>query len=178
MTLSQVVDPNKWGEGWRWVIGGILFAAVTVGGMAITTSFTIGSYANEFIQLHQGQIDTKKALTDLGADQKNLHEALHTEHDDATKAATAAAEAATAAASLVTSTQRDLDESKKMNLPRIDRLEKTVYEQLLPALSRIEAGVDATRDITKGHDELLKQTHEDAAVVRQNIAPKTPHRGE
>lgn len=157
MTLRDVADPSKWSEGWRWLVGGLVFAVLSVIGTAGTTGILVGSYREQFTQFGN-------KLNQVIAEQRSVKDALSKEHDDATAAARAATDVA-----------KDLAEGRARTLPRIDKLEEAV-SQIQPDLSAIKEHVRNTDITTARHDAAISHIDEKTDAILEAVRPSPyPH---
>jgi hypothetical protein len=126
---------NNFGATLR-MIGAIVTICGTLGVGIKYVGESIWNFAKVQTEMSQHIRGVEKAVSGLGDDQKNLKTGLAQEHNDAAKAASDAAEAARVAAQAAASTAHDLEEGRKINLPRIDRL-----EQVIPPIQNDLAGI-------------------------------------
>jgi septation ring formation regulator EzrA len=158
MTLREVVDPSKWGEWVRWVIGGLLFALLTVAGSAIVQAYNFGAerehQLNEFSGIKDQIRSVSGQVTGIVSEQKKMSTDLLLAHQDAAAAAVSAAAVA-----------KDLADGRARALPRLDRLEDAV-NVIRPDLAAIKEAVTDIKETTKRHDD-------DIQAIRAAVAPRS-----
>lgn len=188
MSMSEIIHPERWPEGIRWAIGGMLtvigaifFLGQIAGGITARLDNLNGTVSDvkkivdsavanqttqhDLIVSVQSQIKSVEGnVGDIRTEQRDVKDALGKDHDRTSTAIELANKLAEAAAT-----------SRLANLPRLDSLEKeqgaltTDLALIKQKLDYVAVKADRIEATTNSHDADIKATR--AAVAPRDSRP-------
>lgn len=127
MTFADATNPNKWGEGVRWLIGGLLFVIFTGAATGGGALYAIGQAKQQLVDdlswLHHEITSLRTDIKDVKEEQQNVRAGLVTEHEH----------------------ERDLDTNVRVLTQKVDDVDLKV-DSVQAITKSHDADIKATRD--------------------------------